>query len=428
MNVAFLLIAGVLVMLSGLFSGLNLGLMSFSDEDLRIIIEGSPSAVERRDAATIAPLRRTGNLLLCTLLLGNTLVNAMIAILLSDMTDGIVGGLVTTALIVVFGEIIPQSVCSRYALRIGARSVPVVWAFVGLCYVLAWPIARVLDYALGREMNAVYTKNELQSLIKLNVEDADRQLASGLAPADGRILTGALAFREKSVDGAMTPLDSTFCLPRDAVLDEATISRILRSGHTRIPVLERVGSRNVVAVLYAKDLVGIGFERMLPLARILDCFHAEQRVMPVDAGTTLGAAFDLCKKCRCHMLVVVDKTERMWPAVGVLTTEDVLEEIIQDEIVGDDDDFIDVAAISTNRPGIARKNSHAYDRNALIAQLAADTSAESYFGAAYPSANTLVSAAAGDVELHSLAARPVHDEKDASSVASCFAPDAACVM
>ena len=49
--------AAVLVMLSGLFSGLNLGLMSFSDEDLRIIVEGSPDEQERRDAATIQPLQ-----------------------------------------------------------------------------------------------------------------------------------------------------------------------------------------------------------------------------------------------------------------------------------------------------------------------------------------------------------------------------------
>ena len=87
-----LVIAAVLVMLSGLFSGLNLGLMSFSDEDLRIIIEGSPEEQERKDAARIQPLRKKGNLLLCTLLLGNTLVNAMIAILLSGMTSGVVGG------------------------------------------------------------------------------------------------------------------------------------------------------------------------------------------------------------------------------------------------------------------------------------------------------------------------------------------------
>ena len=67
----------------------------------------------------------------------------MIAILLSDMTDGIVGGLVTTALIVVFGEIIPQSVCSRHGLRIGALSIPIVLPLMALALPIAWPVAKV---------------------------------------------------------------------------------------------------------------------------------------------------------------------------------------------------------------------------------------------------------------------------------------------
>ena len=303
MNVVFLIIAAILVMLSGLFSGLNLGLMSFSDEDLRIIVEGSPDEQERRDAATIQPLRKTGNLLLCTLLLGNTLVNAMIAILLSDMTSGVVGGLVTTALIVVFGEIIPQSVCSRYALRIGARSVPLVWLFVGVCFAAAYPIAKLLDYVLGGEMSAVFTKNELKSLILLNVEDPKRQAQSGLTSEDGRILAGALTFKDRKVADVMTPLDSTFALPRNAVLSAATVAEILRSGHTRIPVVLPDDAAEVVALLYAKDLVGIGYERKIPLQQVLDRFRATERVHSVAATTTLGAAFDLCKSKRCHMRV-----------------------------------------------------------------------------------------------------------------------------
>lgn len=119
----------------------------------------------------------------------------------------------------VFGEIIPQSVCSRYALRIGARSVPLVWVFVALCYVVAWPIAKILDWVLGREVSAVYTKSELQCLIKLNVEDPARQKESGLTRDDGKILTGALTFKDKSVEEAMTPIDSTFTRPNGADRD-----------------------------------------------------------------------------------------------------------------------------------------------------------------------------------------------------------------
>ena len=94
-----------LLCLSGLFSGLTLGLMSLTCDELEIYIESEkpdPSAddyKERMDeahyAVKILPLRRRGNLLLCTLLLGNTLVNALIAILSASFTGGQVGALVS---------------------------------------------------------------------------------------------------------------------------------------------------------------------------------------------------------------------------------------------------------------------------------------------------------------------------------------------
>lgn len=93
-----ILLAALLVALSGLFSGLNLGLMSFTEDDLGIVIDGSEDVQEKKNAQAIRPVRSRGNLLLCTLLLGNTLVNAVIAILLSDLTSGLIGTVVTTAL------------------------------------------------------------------------------------------------------------------------------------------------------------------------------------------------------------------------------------------------------------------------------------------------------------------------------------------
>ena len=87
---------------------------------------------------------------------------------------------------------------------------PLVWLFVGITFIVAYPIAKVLDWALGGEMSAVYTKNELKSLIRINVEDPQRVKESGLTPEDGKLLTGALSFKEELVEGAMTPLDAVF--------------------------------------------------------------------------------------------------------------------------------------------------------------------------------------------------------------------------
>ena len=79
----FFLIAAGLIVMSGFFSGLNLGLMSLAPDELKVVMEGSDNDQAKKDAAKIYPLRKRGNLLLCTLLLGNTLVNALIAILLA---------------------------------------------------------------------------------------------------------------------------------------------------------------------------------------------------------------------------------------------------------------------------------------------------------------------------------------------------------
>ena len=105
------LISTVLVVLSGLFSGLTLGLLSLDTQSLlRRAKRGD------KEAEVIYPVRAKGNLLLTTLLLGNVAVNTTLSIFLSSFASGLVAGITATALIVVFGEIIPQAVISRYAL------------------------------------------------------------------------------------------------------------------------------------------------------------------------------------------------------------------------------------------------------------------------------------------------------------------------
>jgi Mg2+/Co2+ transporter CorB len=72
------------------------------------IYENTGTDKEKQYAKTISPVRNHGNYLLCTLLLGNVLVNNSLTILLDDLTSGIVAIIGSTIGIVIFGEIIPQ--------------------------------------------------------------------------------------------------------------------------------------------------------------------------------------------------------------------------------------------------------------------------------------------------------------------------------
>jgi len=97
--------------LSGIFSGLNLGLLGLDVKNLELITKGPFSSEEEeldaKRATKILPLRRRGNLLLCTILLGNVTVNSGLSILMGDLTSGLEGLIISTAIITVFGEIIP---------------------------------------------------------------------------------------------------------------------------------------------------------------------------------------------------------------------------------------------------------------------------------------------------------------------------------
>ncbi len=368
----------VLNLLSGLFSGLNLGLMSLTVEDLNIVIRSSPDAKQVKYAKRILPLRRRGNLLLCTLLIGNTVVNVMLSVLTDPIwvwlfgsgTLGTVFGLaLPSALIVVFGEIVPQSVCSRYALKVGSLTLPLTYVFVVLILPFSLPISVLLDKVLGKEITAVFTRQGLVELVRLNLESKDHFKQNDLELADGKVILGALQYRDRTVGDVMTPLAQCFSLPLGSTLDQPTFLSLLTRGHTRVPVYEGEKT-NIVSILLCKDLLGIGFERKLPLASALASFPGTSRVHRVGVDTKLDVALDMCKKEHAHMLVVMEagysSREGEAPsglfaavsrrfsaappaevgparAVGIVTLEDFIEEILQEEIIDETDVYVDNA-------------------------------------------------------------------------------------
>ena len=94
-----------------MFSGLNLGIIGLDPGYLELLTMGPFETKEDERDATYAkrilPLRKRGNLLICTILIGNVSVNSILSILMADLTSGIAGMLITAAIVMIFGEIIP---------------------------------------------------------------------------------------------------------------------------------------------------------------------------------------------------------------------------------------------------------------------------------------------------------------------------------
>lgn len=236
-----------LLILSGMFSGLNLGLMALDPMELRIV-QNCGTDKEKRYARKIEPIRRKGNYLLCSLLLGNVLVNTTLTILLDNLIGSGLGAVIASTLgIVIFGEIVPQALCSRHGLAVGANTIVLTKFFMLVTFPLSFPVSKLLDCVLGQEIGTVYNREKLVEMLKVTEPYND------LVKEELNMIQGALELRTKTVEDVMTPLHDCFMIHSDAILDFNTMSEIMESGYTRIPVYE-VERSNIVDVLYVKDL------------------------------------------------------------------------------------------------------------------------------------------------------------------------------
>ncbi|XP_062375335.1 metal transporter CNNM2a isoform X1 [Sardina pilchardus] len=328
---------GMLLCLSGMFSGLNLGLMALDPMELRIV-QNCGTEKERKYAKKIEPVRSQGNYLLCSLLLGNVLVNTTLTILLDDIAgSGLIAVVVSTIGIVIFGEIVPQAICSRHGLAVGANTIFLTKFFMILTFPASYPVSKLLDHVLGQEIGTVYNREKLLEMLRVTDPYND------LVKEELNIIQGALELRTKTVEDVMTPLRDCFMITSEAILDFNTMSEIMESGYTRIPVFEGERS-NIVDLLFVKDLAFVDPDDCTPLKTITKFYSHPLHFVFND--TKLDAMLEEFKKGKSHLAIVQrvnneGEGDPFYEVLGIVTLEDVIEEIIKSEILDETDLYTD---------------------------------------------------------------------------------------
>ncbi|XP_049401131.1 DUF21 domain-containing protein At2g14520-like [Solanum stenotomum] len=242
-----------LVVFAGMMSGLTLGLMSLSLVDLEVLAKsGTPN--DRKNAAKILPVVQNQHLLLCTLLICNAAAMEALPIFLDSLITAWGAILISVTLILLFGEIIPQSLCSRHGLTIGATMAPFVRVLVWICFPIAYPIGKLLDYLLGHQNSGLFRRAELKTLVHFHGNHAGK--GGELTNDETTIIAGALELHEKRAGDAMTPISDIFSIDLDGKLDRDLTNLILEKGHSRIPIYSDQPT-NIIGLLLVKNLLTI---------------------------------------------------------------------------------------------------------------------------------------------------------------------------
>lgn len=324
-QLAALAVAFLCLFLSGFVSGSEMAYFSLTESQVEELDETPQGEGIRR-------LLSNPQRLLATILIANNLVNVTIVILcnyalgpvfsgMSTLLSFILQTVILTFLILLFGEIIPKLYSSNHNVRFARLALP----GLSFAYRLLSPLARFLVKSDGLVRKVVTKQPD-----DISTQDLTRalEITEGTNDGDKEILEGILKFGDTTASEIMTPRVSLTDLDISFTFDQV-MKVVLESGYSRLPVYEN-NEDNIKGILYSRDLLPyIGKDTTTEFdwtSLLRDAYFVPESRMIDDL-------LEDFRKLKIHMAIVVDE---FGGTQGVVTMEDVLE-----EIVGDIDDEYD---------------------------------------------------------------------------------------
>lgn len=245
-----------------------------------------------------------------------------------------------TFLHVVFGEQMPKIAALQSSERIGLLIAPPINVFARI----ARPLIRLMNgtsnrflhllgYRPATEDGEVYSVNELRLLIE------DTEEAGLLDAEQADAVRNVFALSDRKVRDCMVPWEKVSAL--DVTIgQEELLAKVRQGAHTRMPVYDGTPD-NVVGVVNTKDLF-----YLFSLSGVVALIDAVYEPLVLRADDTVAQALKKFKTGHKHLAVVRDAESKV---VGILTLEDVLE-----EIVGDIEDEHDKPVPKLNKAALLR--------------------------------------------------------------------------
>ncbi|MES9923262.1 MAG: hemolysin family protein [Candidatus Thiodiazotropha endolucinida] len=312
------LILALLLVLSGVFSGSETALINLSMARAEALYREG-----RRGAQALYLLKKDPSRMLITILIGNNVVNiaasAMATVIATDYFGdtgpGIAVG-VLTILILVFGEITPKSLATRFSERISLFIAPLIIGFMRLIYPLVWLFLQFTNWVQSSTKamdDPLVTEHEVITLIEHGEEEGV------IDTGEREMIERIFNFNDLKAEDVMTPRRQVFRIDGRRSLRDV-LPQIMRENFSRIP-LYKEDPDEIVSMVLVRDLIKniVSGELDIPISDL------GQEPLYTPSNTTIDELVRKLKLKSIHLAVVVDEHGAM---IGVVSLEDMLEELV----------------------------------------------------------------------------------------------------
>lgn len=318
-----LLILIVILLLSSYFSAMETALSMLSEVKVKQMF--SSGVTDEKEISNLWIKRR--NRVLNTIFLGNTLFNIICAFIIIDIADKyihsyplLIAALIVFFLVLVFGETIPKTLArydvvsfSEFNLGVLSKFYYIFSPFILVSDIIVNFTLKIFGKSLSQDTK--FSEDELEFLINAGEQE-------GLLQHDkGEMINNIFDIADIDVKEIMVPRTEVTAVSENATTEE--IKEIVRTSEfSRIPVY-RNSLDNIVGILYVKDLIrlkGTDYSRD-------DLLKLIRKPLFVPETKKIDLMLKEFQKSKLHIAVVVDE---YGGTAGIITMEDILEEIVGD--------------------------------------------------------------------------------------------------
>lgn len=256
-------------------------------------------------------------------------------VLLSNVAPPVLA-FITVAIAIAYGFVwMPAHHATKVGVQVAVWLTPAVtWLLNKLYPLLDRVVAFVQRHRPVTVHTGLYDRDDLLKLIELQKGQAD----SRLSPETLDLLSHTLAFGDKLVRDVAVPTRAVRQVSADEPVGPVVIRELHDSGFSRFPVYEGQPG-NIVGTLYLRDLISLKHS-----GKVRDVMKAN--VYYVHEDHPLEQVLDAFLKTQHHLFIVVNSFEE---SVGIITIEDILEQILGAKIVDEFDQYDDVRAVAAHQ-------------------------------------------------------------------------------